>query len=288
MTSRGLLKFSLGWALLFVLGLSVEAFLNLKGRAFCELSSCLIVGELTRLSHRSMVLLGLGYFAVFSVLLILVLRGQRLEGLLLLMVSSGLGAETVFLLRQAFDYHLWCPFCLTVALGVVGSAVPVLWHFRHFRYPAVGFLGALLGIMVAFYLTSISLAPLEEVAFSAFPERPPSSDLILIYSPKCPHCHEVLEFCKKIPEINLSLCPREKALGLLRLLDLKGVPILVIKEPPRVRILQGSGAIIAYLRERFPRPVKAPGPIPPGATEMPGLLIPETGGVCSELQPKCN
>ncbi|OAQ20870.1 hypothetical protein [Thermosulfurimonas dismutans] len=279
------MKFSVVWALLFALGLSVEALLNFKGRAFCELSSCFIVGELARLSHRSMVLLGLGYFAVFSVLLILVLRGQRLGGLLLLLASSGLAAETIFLLRQAFDYHLWCPFCLAVALGVVGSALPVLWHFK---YPVVGFLGALLGIVVAFYLTSISLIPLEEVAFSAFPERPSSSGLILIYSPECPHCHEVLEFCKKIPEANLSLCPREKALGLLRSLDLKGVPVLVIKEPPRVRILQGSGAIIAYLRERFPRPVKAPGPIPPGATEMPGLLIPETGGVCSELQPKCN
>jgi len=279
-----LLKFSLGWALLFAFGLSIEAFLNLKGRALCKLDSCLIVGDLTRFSHQVMVLLGLSYFVVFSGFLFLVLRRWKLESLLSFMASSGLGAEAVFLLRQGFDYHLWCPFCLTVALGVIGSAVPVLWHFRRSKHSAVSLGGILLGITVAFYFTSISLVPLEEVAFSG----KPSSGLILVYSPKCPHCHEVLEFCKKIPEINLSLCPREKALGLLRLLDLKGVPILVIKEPPRVRILQGSGAIIAYLRERFPRPVKAPGPIPPGATEMPGLLIPETGGVCSELQPKCD
>jgi len=141
--------------------------------------------------------------------------------------------------------------------------------------------------MVAVYLTNVPLRPLEKVAFPAFPKRPATSGLILIYSSKCPHCHEVLKFCQKLPSANLKLCPLEKAKGLLRLLNLKGVPVLVVKEPPRIRIFEGSGAIIAYLKEKFSGPKKALEAIFPGAAEIPGLLIPQTEGVCSELQPKC-
>jgi len=130
MSYKAWLKFSVGVAILFALGLSVEAFLNLKGRTFCELESCLIVGEFARLSHQDMVLLGLGYFGFFSLLGFLVLKGWKLEGVLIGLASSGLFAETVFILRQAFDYVLWCPFCLVVAFGVIGSGLPVLWFFR--------------------------------------------------------------------------------------------------------------------------------------------------------------
>ena len=275
MTSRGLLKFSLIWALLFAFGLSVEAFFNLKGQALCELESCIIVSELAHISHQSMVLLGIAYFALFAGLSALVLRGWRLEGPLGFLAASGLGAEAVFLLRQAFDYQIWCPFCLTVTLGVLGSAVPVLWHIRPYR---IGFGGAILGATVAFYITNISLTPLQKIAFSAFPQKTASSNLILIYSSECPHCHKVLKFCKEIGA-NIRLCPKDKALGLLRTLDLRGVPILIVRELPEIQILQGSGPILAYLKKRFS---------PNEETPFSGLIIPETGGICSEIQPECN
>jgi len=275
MTSGGLLKFSLIWALLFAVGLTVEAFFNLKGQALCELESCLLVSELAHLSHQSMVLLGIAYFALFAGLSALVLRGWRLEGPLGFLAASGLGAEAIFLLRQAFDYQMWCPFCLTVALGVLGSALPVLRHIKGYR---IGFGGAILGATVAFYLTNISLTPLQKTAFSAFPPKTASANLILVYSSECPHCHEVLEFCKEVGA-DIRICPRDKALGLLRTLDLKGVPILIVRELPEIRILQGSGPILAYLKKRFS---------PNEETPLPGLIIPETGGICSELQPECN
>ncbi len=281
MTAGRLFKFTLLVSLVFVAGLSVEAFLNLRGRALCELNSCLIVGELSRISHQSMVLLGWGYFLSLVLLSLMALRGIRwAPGALLFVVSAGLMGEVVFLLRQTLEYHLLCPFCIVVALGVGLTALPVIFYHRRLHS-----VGTLAGVLLSFYLTSVSLSPLEKTMRPAFPERPPVNNLILIYSPDCPHCHEVLAFCQQLPEANLNLCPKEEAVSLLRALNLKGIPVLVVKEDPlRIKVLQGSGPIISYLRKRFPTSAQSPTLLPPTETE---LLIPETGGICSELQPKC-
>lgn len=271
-----ILKFSFLIALFWTLGLTIEFFLNLKGQSFCEASSCLVVGELARLKHREMVVLGLIYF--FGLLFLLVLRPWN-KGLTL-WAGGGLFAELIFLLRQALEYGIFCPFCLVVGLGVFLTAAPILYYFR---FSAPSFLGALGGLLLGFYLTASPLTPIKAQAFPAFPERPRVSDLILIYSPDCPHCHEVLEFCRKLPKANLNLCPREKVPGIFRMLGLAGVPVLLVDSPPRIEILEGSGPILAYLRKRFAEQETPLAPSEP----FEGLFIPETGGVCSEFKPRC-
>ncbi|MBX6423186.1 hypothetical protein [Thermosulfurimonas sp. F29] len=249
--------------------------MNLKGKSFCTSSSCLVVGELSRLAHREMVLLGLAYFLSLGLALAL----GAPAGLLGLLASGGLFAEAIFVARQVFEYRLLCPFCLVTGIGVVLTALPVLYGLRG---PKASLAGALVGVLAGFWLTANPLVPLKAEARPAFADRPPVTDLYLIYSPECPHCHEVLEVCRNLPGANLNLCRREKARGLFRLLGLKGVPVLVVERASRWEILEGSGPIIAYLKERFGSKPSSVGP-----ALLEGILIPENGGVCSELKPRC-
>ncbi len=267
------------WSLLFAAGLLGEIFLNLKGRALCELESCLLVSALAHLSHLQMVLLGLAFFLILVFLSLWYQRTRTGSALLVLTAGLGLGGEAVFLLRQAFDYKVWCPFCLVVAVGVLGASLGILFIFRRWSW---SFLGFWVGLVPAFLLTSLTLVPLEKVARPAFPERDPPKNYFLVYSENCPHCHEVLDFCRNLPGFNLYLCPKDQAWGLLRSLDLKGIPVLVVKEKKGIKVYQGSQTIIAFLKDNF----KAPAPLLP-ETPLPGLLVPPSEGVCSELQPRC-
>jgi len=264
-------------ALFWTLGLFIEFLFNLQGKSLCQATSCLVVGEWARLSHREMVLLGLAYFLGLAALLLRP-KGWR-EGLLYLWATGGLFAEAVFFLRQALEYQLYCPFCSLVGLGVALSALPLLGLRRPSREVL---LGGFFGLLLGFSLTATPLSALKARAIPAFPDRPPAPDLLLIYSPDCPHCHEVLEFCRRLPEANLNLCRKEEALPLFKLLGLSGVPVLIVDRPPRWEILEGSGVIIAYLERRFG---KREIPLSPPTS---GLFIPQLEtGVCSELKPKC-
>ncbi len=269
-------RFSFFVALFWFLGLSLELFLNLKGQSFCETYTCRVVAEFSLLDHQEMVLLGLFYFGG-----LLFLLGSNLPGkgrMLLIWSTAGLSAETVFLLRQALEYRLFCPFCLGVALGVFLATGALLKDLGRDAGVPSSLLGALIGLTAGFLLTVNPLLSLRAEAQPAFPDRPPVEDLYLVYSPRCPHCHEVLEFCRSIPRANLNLCPKEKARGLFRLLGIQGVPVLVVIHPPRWEILEGSKSIISYLERRFE--VSQP------ASPL-DLLLPQTGGVCSELKPQC-
>ncbi|QJA05316.1 hypothetical protein FVE67_00285 [Thermosulfurimonas marina] len=260
--------------LFWTLGLFIELLLNFKGKSLCQATSCVVVGEWARLSHREMVLLGLVYFLGLGGFLL----GKK-EGLLYLWASGGLFAETIFFLRQGLEYHLYCPFCLLVGLGVALSALPLLVFHR----PSWGaLLGGLAGLLLGFALTATPLSALKARAFPAFPDRPRVPDLLLIYSPDCPHCHEVLDFCRHLPQANLYLCRKEEALPLFRILGLSGVPVLIVDRPGRREILEGSRAIIAYLEKRFGGQGLSLTPLENG------LFVPQIEtGVCSELKPKC-
>ena len=273
--TRKALVFPLIWSLLFALGLVFEAVLNLKGQTLCERESCRIVNDLARLSHENMVFLGIAYLTSLAVLSALVLRGyRRWETPLVLLAFMGIGAETIFLLRQAFDYRVWCPFCLAVAVGVLGAALPVLWQAIFRQIGPEGIAGTVLGVAVAFFATSVSLEPIWKASLQN-PEN--SSDLVLVYSSDCPHCHEVLDFCERVG-IDITLCPKEKAIGLLRLLGLKGVPVLLVGKPSEVQVIQGSNRIIAFLERNF-RAVEPRFKLPLFPEKF---VFPQDEGVCLE------
>jgi len=187
--------------------------------------------------------------------------------LLVLAASAALGAEAILVGRQFVDYHTHCPFCLTVATFTILSASTVVFVTRRLVV-----FGVLLGVTAALLLTPLSIRPLSLAATKHIYRGSPTEEWVLIYAPECPHCHEVLSFCENLSDIDLKLCPKNKALPFLHMLGIKGVPVLVVNRNGEKRILVGSGLIISYLKgegEKHP---------------LQGLIPP--GGICEENK-KC-
>jgi hypothetical protein len=157
------------------------------------------------------------------------------------------------------------------SLTIISASLVLLFSKR------LAVFGAILGITLALILTPIPLTPLSEASIKRIYRGNPTTKMILIYGEDCPHCHEVLSFCNQMQDIDLLLCPKQKALAFLRTLDIKGVPVLVVDKNGEKEIFVGSKLIVSYLKNSE----KGAGP---EISPLEELLTPE--GICSEVQ-KC-
>jgi len=242
-------------SLAYLLLLLTEFLLHLQGKSLCQESSCRVVMGFSG-SEKEMLIAGMVYFALQAVFLLT----NRLSLSALLSVC-GISAESVFLLRQVAEYHTFCHFCLIVAAGVVAVAVLSFVLVKPSLKEAV-ISGSMIGsFILAFLLTTVPLEPIRQ-------------NKVLIYSPSCPHCERVIQFCKE-QGINLSLCRETNVKGILYCLGVKGVPALLIRQNGELRIIEGEGKVVSYLA---------------GLNESQKSLIPELfqeGGVCS-VGKRCN
>ena len=213
----------LGVSLGFCVLLAIEFFLSLHGKSLCTQQSCRSVDFLSP-AHTLMVFLGIVYFLTYA---LGVLTGR--DWLIETVSLCGVSAETILFLRQACEYHTFCVLCAVVAAGVFTTAA---FGIRTRRDTAVCF-ACILSSAVLFALTAI-------------PMRPVKQNVTLIYSPSCPHCERVLQFCRQ-KGIDLSLCRETNVRGLLYCLGIKGVPALLVKEKGGVRIIEGESSVLAYL-----------------------------------------
>ncbi len=241
-----------------------EVILSFSGRTLCHAQTCAVVEEFSLFSRPVFSFFALAYFLLQALLLWNCLR-QRLSTLWLLLAiaSAALGAEAVLLGRQFVDYHMHCPFCLTVAFFVLTSTLSIMVLTRHFWAFA-----PVLGVAIALLVTPLSIKPLAFSATKRIYRGTPTEKWILIYAPNCPHCHEVLSFCESLSDIDLLLCPKRRALAFLHLLGVNGVPVLVVDRGGEKRVLVGSGFILHYLKQGERHEVPE------------GLLAPS--GVCEE------
>jgi len=218
---------ALAMSFIFFSLLLAEFILSLQGKSLCTTSSCLTVDALS-LSHRAMVLLGAVYFGLFCLLLL-----KRNYLLIDALSMSGVCAEVIFLLRQALEYHIWCPFCLVIATGVFATAFVAALISPHTKEHA----------LLCFCLTASAAL---SFSLTRLPVKPIKGSRVLVYSPGCPHCRRVLQFCRQ-RYIDISLCRETNIRGVMYCLGVKGVPALLVKQANEVRIIQGEQSVVAYL-----------------------------------------
>ncbi len=171
----------------------------------------------------------------------------------LFFVIPGFCGAFVFLARQVVDYQALCHFCIPVDLSLIGATAPLilLWG-RQALLEKVSL--AVCGFLAAFIATGLWLKPLNQKDLKPLLISPESKKIaILIYEEDCPHCHHVIDFCKKerekIKGLSVYLCEQKEAAALLRLLDIPGVPVLVVEDTNEKEVLVGEGSILAYLKE---------------------------------------
>ncbi|WP_457755541.1 hypothetical protein [Thermodesulfatator indicus] len=257
-----------------------EVFLGFFGKSVCTSSACYVVEEFSQLSRQTLAALAAIYFAIVFFLVRAFLKGDRLVVPFLCVTASvALAGEMVLLSRQAWDYHLHCPFCVTVGIFILLTALPSLLRFLR-----ISVILAVIAVSWAFALTPLSIAPLSEASVKRIYRGEPSEKYILIYSENCPHCHKVLNFCEKLENLDLFLCPKDKALAFMRSLDIKGVPVMIVDRNGEKKILVGDNLILAYLKREESKE-KSSVLLPEGST-LP-LNLPSPGGICTEDK-KCD
>jgi len=252
------MSFLFVWTTGFALFSLFELYLNLKANSVCYVENCYIVSYLSRIAHEGMVFLGLIYFSTFSLLSAFSLKNpDKFKTYFVLLGIAGISCELVFLLRQALDYDLFCPFCLTIAIGTLGASIPVLVKFKNTTFNLLHLCFAFLSIAFAFYITSVPVTPIWNSASTLFTplgkkvQKIKEPQYLLIYSSNCPHCHEVIKFCLK-NKINIKLCHQNKIPAFFRTFDLKGVPVLIAKTSNHsYQIIQGSNKIIKFLSQNL-------------------------------------
>lgn len=213
----------IGIYFLLIIGLLIlllEYILNNFGKTLCTEKGCEIVSTLPILSKSFFLLVGILYF---SFLLLLTLIYERTKGsfflsLLIFFLASGLLAEGVFILRQVLEYQIICSFCFIIFLLVFSLAFLYFIHWRSLTFSIFPLfcllLGALCGLALSFSLTSANYT-LE------------GNKYFLIYAQNCPRCKEILE---KGSPISFEKISFNKVFPLIKIFQLKTLPILIEKE----------------------------------------------------------
>ena len=143
-------------SLAYLLLLLTEFLLHLQGKSLCQESSCRVVMGFSG-SEKEMLTAGMVYFALQAVFLLT--EAVSLSALLSL---CGISAEAVFLMRQAFEYHTFCHFCLIVAAGVVAVAVVSFVLVKPSLKEAVISGSMIASFTTAFLLTAVSFEPIRQ------------------------------------------------------------------------------------------------------------------------------
>jgi len=232
-------KYFLLLLVLFGFGLtSYEVYLNFKNSSLCQTESCKIIHFFDKFGVLNY--LGVFLFAVLLGLTLLDFTSKKSvfsQRFRLFILGICLLVEGYFLGIQAFWMKKFCQFCLVVACLVILSFVLDVIYQRKVFWGLAGFLG-FLGILTANFLVNVNLKPV------------PLDYPILVYQRNCPNCAVVEEYVKnnKIP---VKFYEAQEVYALMRLVDLKEVPLLLYREDNYLLALVGKNAIINWLRENY-------------------------------------
>ncbi|HEY5997215.1 MAG TPA: hypothetical protein VIU29_09340 [Candidatus Deferrimicrobiaceae bacterium] len=261
-------------------------YLAVEGKELCVGGGCALVGKLTRIPPEIFNLFGAGVFAAAGILALASRKtgSQTVRFLLCALLTAAWSAEGVLFAYQMHVASAWCSYCLVI-LAVV-AALNVLLCGRAALLGA----GAFAASAVIFSL--LSFTPFNKtLADGTYAVRPGSGGpvLTLLFSENCPHCKEVEEVIAELGRCTVRYNPvdpitRDILPGLDRfpaydtrvnsgaaaLLGFNQIPLLIVEEESGLRVIEGAGSIIGYLRTACGAPAPVQSDNDPGMSVMPG------------------
>ena len=237
---------------LYFLGLlitGIELILQIFNRSFCTTDGCKAAGSYVKGGELVLLITGTVFFAVVFVLS-LAEKGFLLPFsnfykkpvcqkyfpwaisffLTLAMAVEGYLAGFQFFIT---GYH--CPFCLVIAFLLFVSCMARLILSK--RIETVFAFACFFVIFFITYFVNPSISPLY------------NGDAILVYSKNCPHCQNVINYCRE-NNIRIKTIEVNRVLGVLRSLGLEQVPVLFCNYGEEKRLLVGESKIKEYLASR--------------------------------------
>ncbi len=215
---------------LYLLGLLLttsELLAKIFGNSLCTSEGCRIVETFVRGGE---IILVVGGVLLFGVLLFLSISG-RFSLIHSTILIAALAVEGYLLGFQSFIIREFCVFCLAVfSIIFIATFLRFLKGKRELSF-------AFLSLISVFFITY-----LVNPGFSAFPE----SRYVLLYSKDCPHCKEVIQYCKEL-SIPVETIEAKNVAGTLRAMGINSVPVLLCNEDTEKKFILGVDSIKEYL-----------------------------------------
>lgn len=216
---------------LFILA---ETILHIYGKSVCSTEGCKVVESFVKGGNLVLLIAGLILFGTlffisfhkFSESLISFV--EKVHSSILIIALS---IEGYLLGFQTFIIKEFCVFCFTVFGILFLSSL-----FRIFER-RLEIILAFTGFISVFFMTYVINPEINQI---------PSNQYVLVYSKGCPHCEEVIQFCKS-HSISIQTVEAKKLAGILKSLKIEHVPILVCDEGETKKFIIGQDNIKEYL-----------------------------------------
>ncbi len=215
--------------------IAVETYLKLQNSSLCGDVGCKLAGELLKFDS-----IYLHYFGLAGVFALVILGARSIkskvyETLYLMVLYAAIIFEATILGYQFLVNPEPCLFCL----GIFSSLL-IIALFSHLKNFFI-----LLASVLAIYIALNTLAIPKNKAYVTTPGN------YLIQSETCPHCIKVKTYFK---DNNINYTPIStkeiNARGFLKFVDIKSIPVLIMKEKSGITLLKGDKKIIAYFEAK--------------------------------------
>ncbi|WP_309496365.1 hypothetical protein [Sulfurovum sp.] len=211
--------------------IALETYLKFQNTSLCGEVGCKLAGELLRFDP-----IYLNYLGLLSVFGLIILGARSItstffETLYFMLLYAAIAFEATILGYQFLANPEPCIFCLGVFSSLL--VIALFSHIKNFMI--------ILAVILAVYIALNALAIPKNKAYVTTPGN------YLIQSETCSHCKKVKAYFK---ENNISYTPistkEVNARGFLKFVDIKSIPVLIMKEKSGISLLKGDQNIIAY------------------------------------------
>jgi len=247
----------------------VQAFLIVTGRdGICLNDGCEVVDSFPHLPPLYFNIAGFVFFMILSWCFFKGRDGSKYwYQFAKLLLSAGLAAEAVLFFFQYSIVSAFCSYCLIIFSIIF--LLNILCGLRQLFTSVILFIAvfAMLSTLQLRGVTSIDVS-LDAGSYARIGEETEGVELYLFFSETCEHCENVISTIGEDNSCNIRFNPVEKIdhfslpgstrfseydprvnTLFLKSLNIKEIPVLVIREQERILVLQGEGRIKRYLND---------------------------------------
>ena len=238
------------------------------GKGICLNGGCAVVESFTRISPLYFNLAGCFYFLFLSWCFFQARKEKEIFRILAdFMLWGGIAAEAVLVFFQYTVVSTFCSYCLIVCSAIV--LLTVLSGLKQMFGGAVFFIAVFLVLsFLDFKVSSGGNVSLDGGSYAQISGEKNKPSLYLFFSERCPHCENVISVINENCSCTVRFNPVDTVTGLslpggsrfaeydplvnvnfLQYIGIIQIPVLVVRGPEKIVILQGESRIIDYLRE---------------------------------------
>lgn len=204
-----------------------ELLFNLSGKSLCKTEGCRIVESFVRGGEIVLLLSGVVLFGVLFLLSI----NKKFPLFHSIILITALSIEGYLLGFQSFIIKEFCLFCLVIfGILFISAMIRLLQGRKEIAFAFISFASV-------FFIIYLVNPKINEF---------PSSQYVLIYSKDCPHCNEVIQYCKQM-SIDVHALNVKEISGILKSLKITSVPVLFCNEGEEKKFIVGVANIKEYL-----------------------------------------